>query len=424
MSQSNRCWRLSVAPLADVERQGRGSLGSGSLAVGISNSLSSGSHFIRGTHPFSSLLSRFDQGQSFGGRGPVVTGKGSNRTCSSSLSGFLQPVVRCDESLRSVEAGHRSLSPEPEDSADILQDGDSPIRTSVSAPWRLDGVSGLEGCILAGSTTSGISQVPQVHGGREGVPVQGSLLWTLHSSSGFHQGHGSCVRYSSQVRGAASPLPRRLVSSGLLSGAGSPCSEDSAPALQVARDSHQLGEVSDDSNSTDGVSGSHSGLYLFQGFACPEESREASLNWRRILVLRKAASIILAGAVRVLSSMIQLVPGGRLRMRSLQQVLRRHWDHVDQSILVEWTQEIRQDLDWWLDRARLKHGVSLEQVSPQLELWSDASDLGWGAHLDDAVSSGLWAPDEVESSINVTELLAIERALQWFAPQLVGGNFR
>ena len=124
----------------------------------------------------------------------------------------------------------------------------------------------------------------------------------------------------------------------------------------------------------------------------------------------------------VLSSMIQLVPGGRLRMRSLQLVLRRHWDHVDQSILVEWSQEVRQDLDWWLDRARLERGVSLEQVSPQLELWSDASDVGWGAHLDEVVTSGLWAPEEVESSINVRELLAIERALLWFAPQLVGSS--
>ena len=297
MSQSNRCRRLSVAPLAGVERRGRGSLGSGSLAVGISNSLPSGSRFIQGTHPFSGVLSQFDQGQSSGGRGPVFTGQGSDRACSS-LTGLLQPVVRSDESLRSVEAGHRSLSPKSEGSADILQDGDSPIRASVSTPWRLDGVSGLEGCILAGSDASRISQVPQVHGGREGVPVQGSLLWTLHRSSGFHQGHGSCVRYSSQNRGAASPLPRRLVTSGLLSGAGSTCSEDSAPALQFVRNSRQLGEVSGDSESTDGVCGSHSGLNLIQGFSCPEESREASLNWRRILVLSKAASIILAGAIR------------------------------------------------------------------------------------------------------------------------------
>ena len=71
-----------------------------------------------------------------------------------------------------------------------------------------------------------------------------------------------------------------------------------APALQVARDCRQLGEVSGDSDSTDGLSGSHPGLNYFQGFSCPEESREASLNWRRILVLRQSASIILARAFR------------------------------------------------------------------------------------------------------------------------------
>ena len=38
--------------------------------------------------------------------------------------------------------------------------------------------------------------------------------------------------------------------------------------------------------------------YLFQDFSCPEESREASLNWRRILALCKTACVILARAFR------------------------------------------------------------------------------------------------------------------------------
>ena len=59
----------------------------------------------------------------------------------------------------------------------------------------------------------------------------------------------------------------------------------------------------------------------------------------------------------VLSSMIQLVPGGRLRMRSLQLTLRRHWDQIDQSQLVEWSPVIQDDLSWWLDRDRLVLGV-------------------------------------------------------------------
>ena len=66
--------------------------------------------------------------------------------------------------------------------------------------------------------------------------------------------------------------------------------------------------------------------------------------------------------------------------------------------------------------------MSLEQVSLQLNLWSDASDVGWEAHLGEEVASGLWAPEELDISINVRELLASERALLWFAPQICGSS--
>ena len=39
-------------------------------------------------------------------------------------------------------------------------------------------------------------------------------------------------------------------------------------------------------------------------------------------------------------------------------------------------------LQWWLHLPRLYLGMSLHQVSPLLHFWSDASDVGWGAHLD------------------------------------------
>ena len=59
----------------------------------------------------------------------------------------------------------------------------------------------------------------------------------------------------------------------------------------------------------------------------------------------------------MLSSMIQLVPGGRLLMRSLQLPLRRQWGQIDQSQLVEWSPVIHDVLSWWRDRDRLVLGV-------------------------------------------------------------------
>ena len=79
---------------------------------------------------------------------------------------------------------------------------------------------------------------------------------------------------------------------------------------------------------------------------------------------------------------------------------------------------MRVDLEWWLNRERLELGVSLDQVSPQLDLWLDASDVGWGAHLGEDIASGLWSQKDMGMSINARELLAIERALSFFAPLL------
>ena len=177
--------RLSVASLAGVEQQERRSLVSGGLEVGILHSLPLGPYFIQGTHPLSGLLSRFHQGQSLGGESLFSVGEGGNRAGSPSFSRLLQPVICGDESLRVMGAGNQPLATESEGSEDILQDGDSPVCASVSIAWRLDGVSRLEGCVLAGSDASGVSQVLQVRGLWEGLPVQGSLLWALHSLQFF-----------------------------------------------------------------------------------------------------------------------------------------------------------------------------------------------------------------------------------------------
>ena len=52
--------------------------------------------------------------------------------------------------------------------------------------------------------------------------------------------------------------------------------------------------------------------------------------------------------------------------------------------------------------------------------WSDASDVGWGAHLDRQVASGLWDSHQAALSINVRELLAVQLGLRQFQSSLQG----
>ena len=107
----------------------------------------------------------------------------------------------------------------------------------------------------------------------------------------------------------------------------------------------------------------------------------------------------------ILSYLSHLVLGCRLCMWSLQLTLHRCWDRVDDSTLIPWDVCCLHDLSWWLDPFRLQEGVSLAQVSPDLDFWSDASDVGWGAHLGREVVSSRWSAEDASLSINARELL-------------------
>ena len=122
----------------------------------------------------------------------------------------------------------------------------------------------------------------------------------------------------------------------------------------------------------------------------------------------------------VLSLLAHLVPGGRLWMRFLQICLHRSWDRQDLEAPVSASVECLRDLQWWLHLPRLSLGVSLCQVSPDLHFWSDASDVGWGAHLDRQIASGLWDSQQAALSINARELLTIKLGLLQFQSSLRG----
>ena len=239
----------------------------------------------------------------------------------------------------------------------------------------MDGLHRSQRCVSSGSNASGIQEVSKVHGVRQSVPIQGPLLWSVHGSAGLHAGHGSGFGNSPQSWRSTSMLPGRLADAGVLPGAGPTCSEDSSPVVQLFGDCRQLGEVS----------------------ACPDSDNmlpgnsvnfQASPAQKRVDKLLSIGDVFLSSVdqpakswlelLGVLSSLTQLIPGGRLWMRSFQFALHRAWDRLDTEALVRWSPAIRQNLLWWLDRERLELGISLEQVSLQLDLWSDTSDVGWG----------------------------------------------
>ena len=122
----------------------------------------------------------------------------------------------------------------------------------------------------------------------------------------------------------------------------------------------------------------------------------------------------------VMSSLSTLIPGSRLRMRSLQHRLLVSRPRESPTTLVSWDASYRRDLQWWSVPSHLAVGVDLSLPRPDLVLYTDASDTGWGVPLGSDHLSGWWFRYVSLYSINHLELIAIFLVIRGFLPLLRG----
>ena len=123
-------------------------------------------------------------------------------------------------------------------------------------------------------------------------------------------------------------------------------------------------------------------------------------------------------SIGLLASTEKMVPEGRLHMRPFQFHLEEHWRYP-QSLhnLLPWTEAIAAHLDWWQNPSNVMKGADLHPKDHSIQLFSDASNEGWGAHLDQNSTKGLWSDREKRLHIYVLELKAVSLALRDFKDQ-------
>ena len=112
-------------------------------------------------------------------------------------------------------------------------------------------------------------------------------------------------------------------------------------------------------------------------------------------------------------------PGGTPSHEALSvSILKEHWRYP-QSLdsLLPWTEAIAAHLDWWQNPSNVMKGADLHPKDHSIQLFTDASNEGWGDHLDQNSTKGLWSDQEKREHINVLELKAVSLALRSFKDQ-------
>ena len=118
--------------------------------------------------------------------------------------------------------------------------------------------------------------------------------------------------------------------------------------------------------------------------------------------------------IGLLASMEKMVPEGRLHVRPFQFHLQGHWRYPQSlNSLLPWTEAISAHLDWWQNPA------DLHPKDHSIQLFTDASNEGWGTHTDQSSTKGLWSDRKKRLYINVLELKAVSLALRNFKNQTV-----
>ena len=84
--------------------------------------------------------------------------------------------------------------------------------------------------------------------------------------------------------------------------------------------------------------------------------------------------------------------------------------------LLPWSETISAHL-WWQNPANVMKGADLHPKDHSIQIFTDASNKGWGAHLEQVSIKGLWSDREKRLHINVLELKAVSLALKRFKDQ-------
>ena len=82
-----------------------------------------------------------------------------------------------------------------------------------------------------------------------------------------------------------------------------------------------------------------------------------------------------------------------------------------------------QEVQWWLDCIR-KSGRPVRRGNPEIVLYADASNEGWGAHVQARTAGGRWDETEAEDHINVLELQAVKLGLESLCTEIEDQHIR
>ena len=296
-----------------------------------------------------------------------------------------------------------------------VQDGNPRDNKNLPPSRGVGHIHRFQRRILPHTNSQSVQEVHALSPPGSVLPVQSPSLWPVHSSHGVHSGgqRGQTRGFSEGYKDP--PVPRRLAGESLYLPHLSPAYSNPSHTLSGIRVAGEQGKVR---------AGSQTGLQLRRLPVRPERG-QGQTNRRTLAGLDTQDQINTVGSAlpgptihvphRSTHSNRKQVHLGRLHMRPIQWHLKNNW-RVPESLekVIRVPKSLHPHLRWWLEESNVLLGQPLHPLKHALQIFTDASKEGWGAHLDKHTARGQWSLPESKLHINHLELKAVFLALKEF----------
>ena len=346
--------------------------------------------------------------------------KGDSSCQKTHYSGILQQTVSGTKTHESVATSNRSKYVKSPFTCADIQDGNSQIYQEVYSKGGVGHLDRPHRRLFSCPNTSTISKISEISDQKRGFSVSGSSFWCRDSSPRVYSHCQRGQTHSSSQEPQNPSISGRLASSVTNKRSMSQRFGKVSTIGPRTRLAYQFLKIGIPTQKLDFL-GYH--FDLRRGLVFPTQKKldrlkVQTVSIRKSLVLtpRKLMSFI-----GTLASLEKTVPLGRLHMRPFQWYLKSH-SKFPQSldIRIPVTGNFLKHLKWWEDLQNLMVGAPIHPHVHNSLVFTDASQKGWGAHLNEIVLSGLWSSKEAQLHINVLELKAVLLALKGFQEHLQG----
>ena len=271
----------------------------------------------------------------------------------------------------------------------VVQNGDHRENKNIPTDGGVGHLHRLQGRILPHTNSQSVQEVHAFSHARSFLPVQSPTLRNVHSTHGVHSGG-----QRGQTDGFTEGYKNPQVLDDWLVRATSPqtCLQHTQTLVALCQELGWL--VNKEKSELDPKQ-----VFNFVDYQFDLKEGRVRSTPERWQALMDKIQTILSGPVcpvRQFMSLIGLLTAtekqvhlGRLHMRPIQWHLKNKW-RVPESLekVIPVPRSLHPHLRWWLEESNVLPGQPLHPLKHALQIFTDTSKEGWGAHLNERTARG------------------------------------